>query len=83
MQKLISVLLLSYLNTEVVIALNMTSFSYEREHSIEDRDVKGGPRWRLDETSDDEEDYSQKRATRLPRRTTPARGVRRSRLAIS
>lgn len=46
-------------------------------------DIKGngGPRWRSDETSDDEDQQSPDRTLGVTHRTTPMRGVRRSRFA--
>ncbi|KAJ4712700.1 E3 ubiquitin-protein ligase HOS1-like protein [Melia azedarach] len=60
------------------------SWSYEKKASaVADKhaNVNGGPRWRTDETSDEEEEQSPESATGVASYTTPKRGIRRSRFA--
>ncbi|XP_060674306.1 E3 ubiquitin-protein ligase HOS1 isoform X2 [Ziziphus jujuba] len=45
------------------------------------RNLNGGPRWRSDEASDDEEGQSPQRATESSYHATPTRGTRRNRFA--
>ncbi|PSS11557.1 E3 ubiquitin-protein like [Actinidia chinensis var. chinensis] len=48
---------------------------------VEDGNVNAGPRWRSDDASEDEELQSPDRLTQTASYSTPARGVRRNRLA--
>lgn len=65
-----------------LLLLVFPSFSHgQKDFVIEDRAVNGGPRWRSDETSDEDDDPSPERALGITHRSTPMRGVRRSRFA--
>ncbi|KAJ0106684.1 hypothetical protein Patl1_18438 [Pistacia atlantica] len=58
------------------------SWSYgKKSPGVEDRyaNANGGPRWRSDETSDEEEEPSPERSMGVA--STPSRGIRRSRFA--
>ncbi|KAF3448297.1 hypothetical protein FNV43_RR09010 [Rhamnella rubrinervis] len=53
------------------------SWSYgDKDFSVEDRNVNGGPRWRSDEASDEEDEKSSKRSVRRS-----GNGIRRNRRA--
>lgn len=59
-------------------------FSYrEKSFGIEDRNLNHGPRWRSDETSDEEEEQSPQKAIDITHHTptSTTRGVRRSRFS--
>lgn len=60
------------------------SLSYgEKSFGIEDRNLNHGPRWRSDETSDEEEEQSPQKAIDITHHTptSTTRGVRRSRFS--
>ncbi|KAJ7952544.1 E3 ubiquitin-protein ligase HOS1 [Quillaja saponaria] len=53
----------------------------ENGSTFEDRNTDGGPRWRSDETSDEEEEQGLERAMGIAHHVTPTRRFRRSRLS--
>ncbi|KAE8055883.1 hypothetical protein FH972_012694 [Carpinus fangiana] len=58
------------------------SFSHgEKGLAAADRNSNGGPRWRSDETSDEEEEHTPGRSMGMAYQTPPTRRTRRSRLA--
>lgn len=65
----------------VGICVAPSSSNMENEFSVGDRNLNGGPRWRSDEASDDEEGQSPQRATESTYHATPTRGTRRNRFA--
>ncbi|KAG2676354.1 hypothetical protein I3760_12G049200 [Carya illinoinensis] len=52
----------------------------EKSFAAADRTMNGGPRWRSDETSDEEEEQSPGGSMGMSYQTTPSRRIRRSRL---
>ncbi|KAJ7944718.1 E3 ubiquitin-protein ligase HOS1 [Quillaja saponaria] len=53
----------------------------EKGLTVEDRKINGGPRWRSDEASDEEEEHGIERALGIASHATPTRAFRRSRLS--
>ncbi|KAL7241509.1 hypothetical protein ACSBR1_014163 [Camellia fascicularis] len=75
----IVLLLTSNLNFNLYVVL--LRFSHGEKGTLGDGNVDGEPRWRSDDSSEDEELQSPDRLTGPASCTTPMRGLRRSRLA--
>lgn len=60
---------------------DLLNFSHgEKSFAAADRTMNSGPRWRSDETSDEEEEQSPGGSMGMSYQTTPSRRIRRSRL---
>ncbi|XP_058009511.1 E3 ubiquitin-protein ligase HOS1 isoform X2 [Hevea brasiliensis] len=62
-------------------AIDIGSSGREKGFTADDGIVNGGPRWRSDESSDEEDEHNLERAVKGASYRTPRRGIRRSRFA--